>query len=76
MVRQTDRQTDRQTGRQADRQTECSTPVTIPISTSGTSILGVPIGDPENISSFCLEFAKCLCDQLLNLDDPQAGMLL
>ena len=57
----------------------CSTPVTIPISTSGTSILGVPIGDPENISSFCLEFAKsgkCLCDQLLNLDDPQAGMLL
>ena len=57
----------------------CSTPVTIPISTSGTSILGVPIGDPENISSFCLEFAKsgkCLCDQLLNLDDPQEGMLL
>ena len=57
----------------------CSTPVTIPICTSGTSILGVPTGDPENISSFCLEFAKsgkCLCDQLLNLDDQQAGMLL
>ena len=47
--------------------------------TSGTHILGSPIGHPDYIKESCLEIARSgqnLCNELVSLDDPQSGMLL
>ncbi|XP_062504332.1 uncharacterized protein LOC134181136 [Corticium candelabrum] len=51
----------------------------IPTTSTGTTILGVPIGCPSFIQSHCSSFAdsgNLLCDQLVELEDPQSAMLL
>ena len=51
----------------------------IRVVSSGTIILGIPIGHQHYVIETCLEFAKGgqgLCDELASLDDPQSGMLI
>ena len=50
-----------------------------PLSTSGTFVLGVPIGSDAFITSACESFAKsgeALCHELSKLEDPQSSYLL
>ena len=51
----------------------------IRVVSSGTYILGIPIGQPQYVIESCLDIARSgqgLCDQLVSLNDPQSGMLL
>ena len=57
----------------------CYSHESIRVSSSGTKILGTPIGQPEYVKSSCSDIAldgQSLCDQVVALNEPQSGMLL
>ena len=57
----------------------CNSYESIRVSSSGTKILGMPIGQPEYVKSSCSDIAldgQSLCDQVVALNESQSGMLL
>ena len=51
----------------------------VPVSKDGIDVLGSPVGNHDYVQSRCLAVANMgssLCSKLLELDDPQCGLLL
>ena len=54
----------------------CNSHESIRVSSSGTKILGMPIGQPEYVKSSCSDSAldgQSLCDQVMALNEPQSA---